>query len=120
MNVEELIRDYLKDAIVMQIATTHENKPWICTVHFAYDEKFNLYWISRPDRRHSQEIANNTSIAGAIVLPHVVGQKVRGIQFEGNAQQITDPTEAREALTYFAQRFHTAPTRVENIIAQTD
>ena len=90
MNLRKLIKDYLKEAKLMQVATSVGNHPWVCSVWYVHDENFNLYFISRKDRRHSKEIKNNSDVAGTIVIPHEegIGQKVRGIQFEGKAEMI--------------------------------
>lgn len=90
MDLRKLIEEYLKEAKLMQVATAAGNKPWVCSVWYVHDENFNLYFISRKDRRHSKEIKNNSEVAGTIVIPHEegIGQKVRGIQFEGKAEII--------------------------------
>lgn len=88
MKLKKLIEDYLKEAWMMQVATSHNSQPWACTVYFAHDENWHLYWISLPTRRHSKEIRENNKIAGTIVLPHVPGDKVRGLQFQGIAKKL--------------------------------
>ena len=87
-NVRELVEEYLKEAKLMQIATSKGNKPWVASVWYANDKDLNLYFISRKSRRHSLELENNPNVAGAIVKPHVIGsgEKVRGLQFEGTAR----------------------------------
>ena len=88
-DLKGMMRDYLKEAKLMQIATAKENKPWIATVWYVHDDEFNLYFISKRKRRHSLEIKANQNVAGAIVKPHFKGngEKVRGLQFEGLAEE---------------------------------
>ncbi len=88
----------------MQVATVRDNQPWIASVYFATDINLNLYWISRAGRRHSQDIAQNSKVGGAICLPHNYGQKVRGLQFEGTARQLTEK-DAEQGFMIFRQRF---------------
>ncbi len=89
MDLQKLIKAYLKEAKLMQIATTKGNKPWVATVWFASDNNFNLYFISRHNRRHSLEVAKNPHVAGAIVKPHkTLGDKTRGLQFEGVCHEV--------------------------------
>lgn len=88
MNLRKLIEDYLEEAKLMQVATSKNNQPWAASLYFAYDNLWNLYWISRSTRRHSEEIKDNEKVAGTIVLPHTHGQKVRGLQFQGIAKQL--------------------------------
>ena len=71
----------------MQLATSVNNQPWACTVHFASDHDLNLYWTSKPDRRHSQEIAQNSNVS--VTIPIEDNQKdgyVIGLSFAGKAE----------------------------------
>ncbi len=104
MDLRELVRDYLTKAQIMQIATVHDHQPWVATVYFATDIDLNLYWMSRASRRHSQEILENPKVAGTIVLPHNYGEKVRGIQFEGTARQLSDG-DAQAGINIYSSRF---------------
>lgn len=83
-----LLKEYLNEAKLMQVATSNGNKPWVASVWYVHDNNLNLYWISRKARRHSIELGKNPNVAGAIVKPHTIGsgQKVRGVQFEGTAR----------------------------------
>lgn len=115
-NLRVLIEDYLKRATLMQVATAKNNQPWACSVYFAYDDKLNLYWISLPTWRHSQELRANKKVAGTIVLPHNPGDKVRGLQFQGVARELHQKNEVKYTLTYYAKRFHMSQKRVKAII----
>ncbi len=118
--VKDLIDEYLKDAKLMQIATSRDNQPWACSVYFAYDKEFHLYWISKPTRRHSKEIHENEKVAGTIVLSHTPGDKVRGIQFQGVAKELDDKVGKIECMHYYAKRYGMDSDRVEDIIENRD
>jgi uncharacterized protein YhbP (UPF0306 family) len=105
MELKELITEYLDKSWFMQLATVKENKPWVCTVHFAHDNAFNFYWVSLPTRRHSLELVTNENIAGAIVQPITVKDKPRGIQFEGIAREISNADEIRQKIGVYEQKF---------------
>jgi len=120
MNTRKLIEDYLNQAKMLQVATAEDNQPWACTVYFAFDEQLNLYWISKPNRRHSEEIRNNDKVAGVIVLTHTPGDKVRGIQFQGVASELSDKDDAVAGMKYYAERFGMKPKRVEAILNGRD
>lgn len=90
---------------MMQVATVDRDQPWICTVYYVPDDKLNLYWISTTDRRHSRELANHHKVAGAIPIRFSYGQPVAGVQLEGDARLISDPTEIKEAIRLYADRF---------------
>lgn len=89
MDLKSLIEDYLKEGKLMQVATSKGNKPWVASVWYVHDEKWNLYFISKKHRRHSKEIIENPEVAGVIVTPHTKGsgEKVRGLQFNGVARE---------------------------------
>jgi uncharacterized protein YhbP (UPF0306 family) len=103
--LQDLIITYLDETRMMQVATCANNQPWCCTVYFSVDNLHNLYWISKPDRRHSEELRRNPKVAGVIVQPHTPGDKVRGLQFQGLAHQISDPGEIRTLAESYVERF---------------
>ncbi|HEX5456267.1 MAG TPA: pyridoxamine 5'-phosphate oxidase family protein [Candidatus Saccharimonadales bacterium] len=69
MDPKKLAKEYLENIKIMQLATAENNKPWVCTVHFYADNELNLWWSSRTDRKHSQQLAGNSQ-ASATVLVH--------------------------------------------------
>lgn len=95
MELKKLIEDYLKEAKLMQIASVKDNKPWVASVWYVHDKDWNLHFISRKNRRHSLELKENPNIAGTITIPHTKGsgEKVRGLQFEGTAHDLTGKDE---------------------------
>jgi uncharacterized protein YhbP (UPF0306 family) len=99
MDVEQTIREYLPGILHMSLGTCVENMPWVCEVHFVYDDDLNIYWRSKPSRRHSQEIARNPNVAANIVQQHGKGDKPRGLYVEGTAQQVNiEPNSAVHSL----------------------
>lgn len=90
------------------------------TVYFAFDEELNIYWISKPTRRYSEELRNNAKVAGVIVLPHTSGDDVRGIQLQGVAKELTDKEGVTNGMKYYAERFGMKQDRVKVILDGTD
>ena len=86
MDVEKIVREYVDKTIHMSLATAKDNTPWVCEVHFAYDESLNLYFRSLKSRRHSQEIANNPNVSGNIIDKYGLDDPVVGVYFEGKAE----------------------------------
>ncbi len=86
MDVEKIVRDNIEATVHLSLATSSQNRPWVCEVHFAYDEDLNLYFRSKESRRHSQEIVANSFVAGNIVKQFELGEPVVGIYFEGTAE----------------------------------
>lgn len=113
LNVEQAIRDYLPDVIHMSLATCADGKPWVCEVHFAYDEDLNIYFRSTPSRRHSQEIAQNPNVAGNIVMQHRLTDKPRGVYFEGTAEDLQGVDENHIAYKSINGRLSLGPKILE-------
>ena len=93
--IETIIREYITQVIHMSLATVKDNKPWVCEVHFYYDDELHLYFTSSKNSRHAQELLSNPNVAGNIVTQHFKNQKVRCVDFEGTAEML-DSTEAEK------------------------
>lgn len=104
VDVEQIVREYINKSLHLSLATVSGSRPWVCEVHFAYDEKLNLYFRSLASRRHSQEIASNPNVAGNIVRQHALGDYPHAIYFEGTAEMVTDEAAFTELYSYFKQR----------------
>jgi uncharacterized protein YhbP (UPF0306 family) len=106
MDIEKIIRQYLPQVIHMSLATTKDSKPWVCEVHFAYDDDLNIYFRSLTSRRHSHEIADNSSVAGNIVTQHFLDQPVRAVYFEGQAKLLQPGRTQDQAFESLSKRLH--------------
>ncbi len=116
MEVSKLIKEYLQEAKMMQIATLGGDQPWICTVYFVADEKLNLYWISTPDRRHSQEIKAHNKAAIAISVKYDKNPII-GIQSEGYADVVSDAEQVAKIMKSYAALYNTGQDFYDNFIA---
>jgi uncharacterized protein YhbP (UPF0306 family) len=103
--VERRVRELLKNGSMMQLATVSGGQPWCCTVFFVSDENLNIYWISTPERRHSQEIHSHTKVAAAFPMQHVPGKSVVGIQMGGEAIQVVDSDEMQRMIHLYADKY---------------
>lgn len=104
MDIEKVIREYLPTIVHMSLATSDGTRPWVCEVHFAYDEDLNLYYRSLTSRRHSQEIAKNSRVAGNIVVQHALNEPGRGVYFEGVATLLESGEELQKAFECIKER----------------
>ena len=118
MDVEQAIRDYLPDILHMSLATSVDNKPWVCEVHFVYDDDLNLYFRSLPSRRHSQEIAQNRAVAGNIVTQHGPGEKPRGLYFEGTAAVLNGVILDSPVFKLFSNRLNTSSEALTDALTE--
>ncbi len=104
IDVEKTVREYIDKTVHLSLATTKNGFPWVCEVHFAFDNELNLYFRSLPSRRHSQEIAANPNVAGNIVKQHALSETVVGVYFEGSARLLTSVQEQKTAFQSLESR----------------
>lgn len=101
--MESTIRELITRTPHLSLATVNGNKPWVCEVHFVYDDALNLYFISDRSRRHSQDIASNSNVAGNIIAQHELTQSPQGLYFEGTANEF-NATETD--IHYYIDQLH--------------
>ena len=116
MEVFELIKKYLSESRMMQIATSDNGQPWVCTVYYVEDDKQNLYWLSLPTRRHSQEIASSSKIAVAIPVKFDKNPII-GIQADGVAEVIDDAAIVSKIMQKYTAKYQTGKDFYDNFIA---
>lgn len=104
MRVKQLIKAYLKEAKMMQLATSVDNQPWVCNVWFAFDNDLNIYWFSATSRRHSEDIIKNNKVAAAIVLSLTPKDPPRGLQIQGIAEVLTRKEDIEKAMSVYKDR----------------
>lgn len=104
VDVEQVVREYIDKSLHMSLATVSGEKPWVCEVHFVYDDDLNLYWRSLSSRRHSQEIAANPNVAGNIVRQHSLEEYPQAVYFKGKAELLGDPAEREKVFPLFQKR----------------
>ena len=109
-DLRKLIEAYLKEAKLMQLATSIDNQPWVCSVWFATDEKMNIYWFSSITRRHSNEVLKNKKVAAAIVIPQTPDDPPRGLQLEGIAELLTNKKDIDKAMSVYIDRIFSEET----------
>lgn len=116
--VSNLLHSYLKAGGVMQLATAREEQPWICTVYYVADEQRNLYWLSYPERRHSQEIADNEKVAVTIVIK--TDKPVVGVQAEGSATKVTEHEVIADIMALYVAKYDAGKQFYENFMNGTN
>lgn len=113
MDIEKTIREYLPQIIHMSLATCVGNSPWVCEVHYVFDDDLNLYFRSLKSRRHSNEIEINPKVAGNMITQHKISEKPRGVYFEGLAEELIDVDENHPAYKLYCERFNTDSSILE-------
>ena len=91
MNKAELRKialKYLASNRLMTLATSVKDKPWAATVFFAYDDKFNIYFFSRENTKHCQNIKINPNVAVAVNQDWGKAGLIKGFQMSGKASKV--------------------------------
>lgn len=117
MDPRELLKQYLQERHMMQVATVADDQPWCCTVYFVADDDQNLYWASLPTRRHSQEIKQHSKVAIAIPVKFVKGEPVAGIQMSGTAEELLPSEDIRPVAKQYAAKFARDEVWIEHFVA---
>lgn len=112
--IKQLIQEVLDKGYLMSLATIDDGGVWVSDVIFVYDDKFNIYWMSDPDVRHSQAILVNPKVAGTITISDQ-GEDNLGIQFDGVAEKI-DGARYDLALKHYAKRGKPAPKETDDVL----
>lgn len=101
--LKEVIADTLRDGVVVNIATTKDNQPWVAAMIYVYDESFNIYWLTKQAARHSEEIAVNSRVAANITAVQENG-KARQLQIVGEAHECNNPEIALKVEEKYHER----------------
>lgn len=86
-----LIDSYLDSGKLLHLTTVLNGIPWLSHIWYAKHGGWtDLVFTSNWQRRHSRELKANPAVAGGVVAIDLIGlgQKVRGLSFEGNAQEL--------------------------------
>ncbi|HEY4516009.1 MAG TPA: pyridoxamine 5'-phosphate oxidase family protein [Candidatus Paceibacterota bacterium] len=85
--IRNLAEKVLEDGYVMSLGTVDEGGVWVADVIYIKDDKFNLYWISLPNTRHSKAIEKNNKVACTITASRKTHDE-RALQIEGVVEKI--------------------------------
>lgn len=93
----------VENAPYMQLATSVNNKPWVCTVFFIV-YKSNVYWLSYPQRRHSQETTLNSLVAATVVVK--ADLPVISVTLEGSVSQVVDGVTVAAVMKIYIAKYN--------------
>lgn len=118
MNDIEKAKKIIAENIYMTIATAGKNsEPWISPVFFAYDDQYNLYWVSNKEARHSQNIRENSRVAIVTFDTRSPEGEGDGVYFECEAHELVEEGEIVSAIEAYNQRATQDEFRVKDIDA---
>ncbi|MGF1470865.1 MAG: pyridoxamine 5'-phosphate oxidase family protein [Rubrobacteraceae bacterium] len=88
------VSDFLGSQLILHLAVSLENEPWICALEFIHDEELNFYWRSDATSHHSRVLDSNN--LASVAVTHVDQENLgTGIQAEGRAEKVVDEEKIR-------------------------
>jgi nitroimidazol reductase NimA-like FMN-containing flavoprotein (pyridoxamine 5'-phosphate oxidase superfamily) len=80
--------------LYMTLATADaEGRPWASPVWFAHEDPTRFIWVSRPERRHSRNLAERPEVA-VVIFDSTAGEgEAEAVYAEATAEQVADGDE---------------------------
>ena len=115
-NYKEQAKKIIADNIYMTIATASlDGKPWISPVFFAYDDAYNLYWVSDKNSRHSNLIRENNKVAIVIFDSSAPEGEGDGVYVEAQVVELDDTQEVEKAMSILSNRVTQEEFKIKKI-----
>jgi len=77
-----------------------EGRPWASPVQYAHHGYTEFYWISRPDARHSRNLATRPTVAIVVFDSTVAAGEAQAVYIEAEAEQLGDDGHQRAIEVY--------------------
>ena len=82
------VKEALDRTEIMALSTIGADGSWTCPVHYHYNEKLELFFMSLPDTKHVKNIYADPRVSLAIFSPPgPTGEKL-GLQIKGTATDL--------------------------------
>lgn len=112
----EKAKQIIAENIYMTIATAStDGKPWVSPVFFAFNEQYNLCWVSNKDSQHSTLIRNNPQVAIVIFNSKAPEGEGDGVYFQAKVEELSDENEINQAMEVLNKRVTKDEFRVKRI-----
>lgn len=114
-SLAKIAKDIIDKNIYLTLATTDGQKAWSAPLYYCKDDKYNFYYISSADCRHSQELKSNPNVGWSIFDSQAKEGQGNGVQVEGKAYLLGEK-DLDEALRWYKTTF--IPCTKEYFLAQ--
>ena len=105
-NLKSKIRNFLALHSTLTLATVSPaGQPMAASLFFAEDADLNLYWVSGPKSRHSQNLQTNLLAAVTIQNATWSWMEIAGVQMEGEAYALRAGAEWQAAWKLYLAKF---------------
>jgi uncharacterized protein YhbP (UPF0306 family) len=78
-------------------------RPWTTPVYFAHEDYREYFWVSAPDRTHSQNLAARPEVAAVIFDSQTRISTGQGVYMAAIAKQVDDPDLSRGIASFSAR-----------------
>ena len=104
MTNDDIARAILDGAVYVVLATADtDGVPWASPVWFATEDYRELYWVSYPGARHSENIAVRPQIAMVVFDSTVPPGTGQGVYMTATAEQLTDAAAIEHGIGVFSR-----------------
>jgi len=101
------IMNLLAAHTTMTLATIGpDGAPQAAAVFYAYDDDFNLYFLSESTTRHGRNVAVNPRAAATIQADGQDWRQICGLQIEGTVALVEGARELAHAIRVYSARFN--------------
>lgn len=108
-NAKQLALEALENGYLISLGICDADGPWVADVIYVHDDEMNIYWMSKPQRRHSIAIDGEYShVAGSVTVSVRADQSDEGLQISGVAEKVESPS-ADLLKQWFKKRGKTFP-----------
>lgn len=120
-DMRPILSDFLaaQSTLALGTAGLSDGRPQVAPLFFASDERFNLYWISDSDSRHSKNLDDWNDVSAAIFAQTWEWGAIQGVQIEGDAMPVTDEDERARALALYTAKFPFVTERFSALIEES-
>ena len=82
-----------------------DGTPHATPLFYLAGEELELYWFSDASSQHSANLTRDRNVAVAVYASVNRWEKIRGVQLEGTANEVSDPQQRREIIAGYRRRF---------------
>jgi uncharacterized protein YhbP (UPF0306 family) len=98
---KDVVAGIVEQNSFMTIATADgEGRPWATPVWYAHSSFVEFLWVSRPDTRHSQNIAVRPQVAIVVFDSTVKPADAQGVYIEATAAEVAAEDLSAKAAIY--------------------
>jgi nitroimidazol reductase NimA-like FMN-containing flavoprotein (pyridoxamine 5'-phosphate oxidase superfamily) len=105
MSATNAARELIDTNRYMTLATADDDgRPWASPVWFAHSDYRELFWVSKPEARHSRNLAERPEVGIVIFDSSVPVGGAQAVYLEATAKELTDADELHRAIETFSRR----------------